>query len=285
MKILITGSTGFVGRHLIPILLDRGHRILELTRNEERSYELYQNRTSKFDLTQDQQSLKAAIADFEPDAAIHLAAFLTSADDYQTLNKLLESNIQFFCRVLDALKDSAIKLFVNTGTFAEYAQGNGILNPAYLYAATKTASRAFLDYYSATGGYKQVTVVPYTVYGGNDSQKKIIDLIYDSLDSNTPLDLSPGNQVLDFIHVNDVANFYLHLIESVDLLQSKTIFQLGTGKGTTIRELAKIIEQKTGKVANINWGGKPYRPSDVMYAVADVAELRKINWEAKCLMQ
>ena len=197
MRILITGSTGFVGRNLVPILLKKSNLILEITRNIDKSNSLFGDSTEKYLITDEQEAFKLAIKQFNPEIVIHLAAMLTAADDYESIQKLLNSNISFLCRLLDALKETQIKLFVNTGTFAEYYKGDGVLDPAYLYAATKTASRAFIDYYSKTSNYKQITIVPYTIYGGRNSQKKIIDIIFDSIKSDVPIDLSPGNQLLD----------------------------------------------------------------------------------------
>ena len=279
MKILITGSTGFVGRNLVLLLLKGKHQILEITRNLDKSQSLFGETTEKYEITDDQKALKTAIKQFNPEIVIHLAAMLTASDDYESMQKLLNSNINFLCRLLDALIETQIKLFVNTGTFAEYYNGDGILDPAYLYAATKTASRAFVDYYSKTFKYKQITIVPYTIYGGQDSQKKIIDIILDSTRSNVPIDLSPGDQILDFIHIDDVVNLYFRVVENADSLPIKAIINAGTGKGTSLKQMAKIIEDITNDKSNINWGGKLYRNSDVMYAVAEIGNIDKIiNW-------
>lgn len=150
-------------------------------------------------------------------------------------------------KILDAVKTNELKLFVNTGTFAEYFKGDGELLPAYFYAATKTASRAIVDYYANAYNFKQTTVVPYTIYGGVDTQKKIIDLIFDSTNSKEPLQLSPGEQVLDFIHIDDVVNFYLSLIDNINILPNTSEFKLGTGIGTNLKELAKIVEEVSGE--------------------------------------
>ena len=208
-------------------------------------------------------------------SSLHIS-FLTSLDNYDTLNKLLDANIKFFCRLLDALKEVDLNLFINTGTFAEYYKGDNNFDPAYLYAATKTAARSFLNYYSKVYDFKSITVVPYTIYGGKDSQKKIIDIIYDSLGNELPVDLSPGEQIIDFIHIEDVADFYVYLIKNHEKIKNHANFHLGTGIGTSLRQLTMMIEKTTGKKANINWGGKPYRPSDVMYAVA---ENENFNWQ------
>lgn len=286
MNIIITGSTGFVGRHLIPKLIQKNHQILELTIEPDISEQLYGSKTKKHLITDDQKSLSDTIEQFKPDIVIHLASFLTAADDYLVMKKLINTNILFFCRLLDALKNSGIQMFVNTGTFAEYFKGDNILDPSYLYAATKTASRTFLDYYSKVYNFKQTTVVPYTIYGGIDTHKKIIDIIFDSIYSPTAVDLSPGEQVLDFIHVDDVADFYVQLIENGNKLPQKSNFQLGTGKGYTLKQLAGIIEDVTQQKTNINWGGKQYRPSDVLYAVADINNMSNLlKWNAKTSLE
>jgi nucleoside-diphosphate-sugar epimerase len=273
MRILITGSTGFVGRHLLPKILSKGHDILEITIEPQVSENLFGSKTSKYAITDDQESLRKRVQHFNPEIAIHLASFLTPEDDYFTLLKLLDTNILFFCRILDALKNTELKLFVNTGTFAEYSKGNGIFDPAYLYSSTKSASRCFLNYYSKVYNFKQITVVPYTIYGGNYDQKKIIDIIYDSINAKNPVALSPGEQILDFIHIEDVTDFYLAIINNYNYIGDKINFHLGTSRGTSLKQLSELIENGTGLETNINWGGKPYRPSDVMYAVADTSNI------------
>lgn len=282
MKILVTGSTGFVGRHLIPKLKGAGHEIAEITIELDVSYKLFGNSTFKIEVSENQVEFVREVEIFNPDIVIHLASYLTSADDYNTLEKLLHVNIRFFCRLLDALKNCDLKLFINTGTFAEYLKGDGVFNPAYLYSATKTASRSFLNYYSKVYNFKQITVVPYTIYGGNDMQKKIVDIIFDSLDNTAPLDLTPGNQVLDFIHVEDVSDFFLEVLDYINSIANCTTFQLGTGYGYTLKDLVEIMEAQTGMNANINWGGKKYRPQDVMFATANISkQYHLFKWKAK----
>ena len=280
MKIIVTGSTGFVGRNLIPKLIQQGHDILELTRSINKSKQLFGNKTIKIEVKD--LKFKIKILEFNPEIVIHLASYLTSSDKFEDTTNLINTNISFLCKVLDAVSKTDIKLFINTGTFAEYFKGDGDLEPAYFYAATKTASRAFVDYYSATYNFKQSTVVPYTIYGGNDSQKKIIDILYDSINSKQSIDLSPGEQVLDFIHVDDVVEFYITLVNKLYTLDFKTNFQLGTGKGTSLKKLAILIENFTGEKTKINWGGKAYRISDIMFAVAHLSSAKEVlDWSPK----
>lgn len=286
MKVLITGATGFVGRNLVPVLIGDGNELLELTRDIGKSEALFGKTTRKYLITEDQEALVQSITKFKPDIVIHLASYLTSGDSYSDMEKLIHSNLFFLSRILDALKQSPPKLFINTGTFAEYFEGDGKLNPAYLYAATKSASRSFLEYYAKAYQFVYTTVVPYTIYGGKDTQKKIIDIIYDSINNTTCLDLSPGEQILDFIHISDVVGFYQTLLLNYDKIPIKSVFHLGSGKGHNLKEVAAFVETLVGGRCNIKWGGKPYRPADVMYAVANTAaQFRQFKWRPQVSLQ
>lgn len=279
-KILITGSTGFVGRNLVPKLVVEGFEILEITRDISKSTNLFSSITTK--IQSNDTNFKDKIVEFNPNIVIHLASYLTSSDDWEDVNKLIESNIVFLSKVLDSVSSSNLKLFINTGTFAEYYNGDDELLPAYFYAATKTASRSILDYYSNTYGFKQTTIVPYTIYGEKDSQKKIIDIIHDSTLSIKPVNLTPGDQVLDFIHIDDVTDFYILVVKNINKLPDKVVFKLGTGIGYNLKQIASFIEEITNVKTSINWGGRKYRKSDVMYAVSDISIIKSIfEWEPK----
>lgn len=280
IKILITGSTGFVGKKLVRKLIQEGYNILEVTRDINKSKEIFGESTDKLEVND--VDFKSKIMSFKPNIVVHLASILTSSDNIEDIKNLVTTNLMFFSILLDSVSSINLKLFINTGTSAEYGSLNHEYQPAYFYAATKTASRSILDYYSVTYKFKQTTVVPYTIYGENDSQKKIINLIIDSTKSKNPIDLSPGKQVLDFIHVDDVVKFYLLLIKNSNKLSNKTNFKLGTGSGYNLKELANKIETLSNNKTNINWGGKDYRPSDIMYSVADLSEIKKyFDWRPK----
>lgn len=281
MRILVTGSTGFFGSNLIPKLVAE-NQILEITRNLEKSEKLFGNTTDKYLLNDDQGMLVEKIRKFDPQIVIHLAAKLGSSDEYNETLKFLDVNIYYLTRILDAIKGCKIQLFINTGTFAEKFGYDEFSCPAYFYAATKTSSRSLIDYYSQLCSFKQLTVVPFTVYGKKDSNKKIIDLIIDSLDSNNPIPLTPGNQILDFIHIDDITRGYIKIMDKMELLPNKSNIELGTGKGHTIRELASMVEKVSNRRTNINWGAISYRPLDPMCSIARENNINElIGWNAQ----
>ena len=284
MRVLITGAPGFVGMNLMPMSEDKcpAAEILLLCRNTAKAKNLFPYKNCKICQSEDWD----AVRKFQPEVVLHLASLSTSRNDAEIIPELIHSNIMYGVQLLDALKeDTELRLFVNTGSFAEYRYGSESINDAYLYAATKSAFRSFAEYYSQLGGYKFVNVIPYTIYGGKPTIKRLMDYILESMDAQSPVDMTLGEQILDFTHVDDLCDFYIHLISHQDELnqvKNGGNFHVGTGVGTSIRHLATLMEQVYGKPCHINWGGRPYRDRDTMYAVAPIAKnMALLNWKAK----
>jgi CDP-paratose synthetase len=282
MKILVTGATGYVGENLLPKLVKiPGSEILTVNRSRPKA----ENMFAKWNCTHIYIDELDKIIEFNPDVVFHLASMITSRNDRDILNDILESNILFGVKLLDTLKECpALKLFVNTGSFAEYRLGADKIDNAYLYAATKTAFRQFVDYYSKLSGYKYIHIVPYTIYGGKNSKKKIMEYIIDSFNAVTPVKMTQGEQILDFIHVDDIISFFIYIVTEMNRfleLPCGETLHLGTGRGTSIRELSKLLENKFKKKANIEWGGLPYRDMDVMHAIAPIGKLIELGWKSK----
>lgn len=282
MKILITGATGFIGKHLMSRLIEQNYENAILVRNFEKARKLFKDKVDIIEYGMDSFEYIDKICQFNPEIVIHLATYYTIADDINEIQKLLEANIEFTTILCSALEGSKVNFFINTGSFFEYYNGDGKINPAYLYSSMKVASRYIIEYFGNKHNYKVLHVIPYSVYGENGTVKKIFDYIIDATISGEYIEMTEGKQVLDFIHVDDVVDFYCTLIEKQNLIHAPiSEYHLGTGRGTSIRELANIVETIVGKKANIGWGKRPYRTRDIMHAVAPVSRLKQdFGWEA-----
>jgi CDP-paratose synthetase len=275
MRVLVTGATGFVGSNLLPKLIGYDIRIIV------RNFTGIISKDKQIIINDDIDAFKNAVKTFNPEIVLHLATYSTSNDDIFSIKNIIGSNIFFTSILLESLKNINIKLFVNTGTFAEYYRNGEELNPAYYYAASKSAVRYIIKYFKNVSEFKTVNVIPYTVYGGQSKIKKVIDYIIDSLNSNTPVEMTAGGQVLDFIHVDDLSDFYRYCIENYERLSDGTDYHIGTGKGTGIKELAALIEHISNKKANILWGAKQYRALDIMKAIAPIESISNLGWTPK----
>ncbi len=286
MKLVLTGITGFVGQNLMPMLLREcpDVKILTLNIDIEEAERLYPKSVYPMCTHTHTTDLEGVIQ-FNPEIVFHLATITTPRNDTDIIKPMLLANIEFGVLLLDALsKCNNLHLFVNTGSFAEYRFGPSEFDSAYLYSTTKTAFRAFVDYYAKLVGFKYLTAVPYSVYGGKMTVKRIMDYIYESMESEVSVDMTAGEQVLDFIHVDDIAGFFTYVVKNHQLFYSLEgnghEFHLGTGRGTTLREIASIMEKLSGKRCNINWGGRSYRERDIMHAVAPITKNHLCNWQA-----
>lgn len=283
MRVALTGITGFVGQNLMPMIVEQCPDAELMTLNIEsdlpKAQQMYPWKQCRHILTTELDQLE----EFNPDVVLHLATVTTERNNTEIIRPMLAANIEFGVLLLDALtRCSRLRLFVNTGSFAEYRFGPSSINDAYLYAATKSAFRHFCDYYSQLKGFKYITVVPYSIYGGKPTVKRLMDYIIESIGAATPVDMTAGEQILDFTHVNDLAGFYVHILKNIELfcgLDNGEEFHIGTGKGTTIRELVALVERVFGQPCNINFGGRPYRERDTMHAVAPIAKnLNLAKW-------
>lgn len=277
-RILITGATGTIGASLLNNLLENSSYCLAVTvRAKSATSRVFGSGVKHIDYNG--VSFRDEITEFSPDVVLHLASYSTSSDDEQSILRLVDSNIVFLSMLLDALRSSKVKLFINTGSFSEYSSNDNSLSPAYFYAATKTASRSIVSYYEKILNMKCCTIVPYTVYGGISKTKKVFDLMLDSLECIEPIQMTKGLQVLDFIHIEDVVSFYVHLLKNIDLIENGQTYHLGTGVGTEVKTVAAMLGDLSGSKCNINWGGRNYRDSDIMKSIAPAGMLEHaLNW-------
>lgn len=279
MRILITGATGFIGRELVRHLGREypGAELMCAVRNRASATEILGRHPG---LTLSEGLDRDAIRRFDPEFVLHLAAYNTSADSAEVIDRLIDSNISYGVKLLDVVKDCpGLKLFVNTGSFSQYVDGRG---DAYLYSATKTAFEVILGYYSSRYGIRYVTLVPYSVYGGERTVKRVMDYVVESVGAAQPTGMTPGLQQLDFIDVRDVVRAYAAVMEHDMDVESGERLHLGTGEVHSLREVAETVEGIRGERCNIEWGARPYRETDIMYACAPEASerVRKI-WQAR----
>ncbi|MCO4782086.1 MAG: NAD(P)-dependent oxidoreductase [Candidatus Cloacimonetes bacterium] len=258
--IFITGGTGFIGTALTQKLLNNGFKIKSLTRAPKQTFNhpnlYYVDAQLSTDLLA--QEMQGS------DGVIHLATYYCAQHSSQDIETLINSNLLLSTKVAEASKLSKVKWFVNVGTFWQYANSESYA-PANLYAATKEAFESVLKYYEKF--YSITNVKLNDTYGPSDSRPKIFNLWKNLVNESKSLDMSAGEQYVDFTHIDDITNAFFVL---VNLLQTKhqkhhgITYGICTMNRVTLKQLAQIFENVSQKKLNINWGVKPYRENEIM---------------------
>ncbi|MBI3631988.1 MAG: NAD(P)-dependent oxidoreductase [Candidatus Vogelbacteria bacterium] len=266
MKILISGTTGFIGKHLVQELLEEHHSVYAILRPSSKIDTSAKN-ASQYVFDGDIEKLIAFMKNEKFDGVIHLASLFLAQHKPGDIKELINSNILFSTNLIEATSKSNTPWFINTGTFWQHYK-NQNYNPVNLYAATKQAFEDIAKFYVDAFNLNFVTIKLSDTFGPNDTRPKIFNLWSKAIATNETLGMSPGKQKIDINHIENVVGAFLHMAtllqkDTKKALKSKS-FAVSSGKIITLRELAKIFSHVTRKLLNINWGEKPYRPREVM---------------------
>lgn len=258
MKVLITGATGFVGRHFISTWC-KDYEIHALVRNNDVSIPGAQ--VHYYDGTI--ESIKYALTNI--DSVLHLATCYRAVHQEEDISPLLNANIVFGTQLLEAMKQVGTNRIVNVGTTWQKFNSEHH-RYANLYSATKQAFQELLSFYSDAYQWHCLNLHLNDTYGKEDPRKKIIQLLIETAKNGTSLDMSPGEQRFETCHISDVVsalNIALERTVASEEPQNEE-FSILTGEDTSLKELVGIIESVIELPIKVNWGAKLYRDREVM---------------------
>jgi nucleoside-diphosphate-sugar epimerase len=262
---LVTGGTGFVGRHLVCHLVRNGWQVQLITRPSSRmpdAPEFSQVVCHVHDGSIDGMVNCVALA--KPHVVFHLASLVLSQYETKDVESLIASNLLFGNQLLEAMKVAGVTRFINTGTFWQHYDNEGY-NPVCLYAATKQAFEALLEYYVQACSINAITLKLFDTYGADDPRLKLFRLLENAAFAGEPLDMSGGEQYIDLVHVEDVVEAFR--IAAQRLLDGKVskheTYAISSGQPMQLKELVQRFTELTNLVVAINWGARPYRSREV----------------------
>lgn len=283
--VIVTGATGFVGSHLSKKLVELGYNVHVISRPSS-TYENLESVKTKIDIFEYNQNITELINYFEKveaDIVFHLASLFISEHKSDEIDGLINSNIKFGTHILEAMSKSDTYRLINTGTSWQHYK-NEEYNPVNLYAATKQAFEDIIEYYVKALNFNVITLKLFDTYGENDNRGKLINLLGKFSKENKELKMSPGEQKIDLVHVDDVVDGFIsayNLIKKNEINHDK--YAVSSGQEIQLKDLIGLYEEVTGNEVMVEWGGRPYRKREVMELWRDFDKLP--NWEAEISLE
>ncbi len=266
-RALITGATGFIGTNLIRRLLADRWQISVVIQKGLSAEPLGESagRVELFHLDGTTDQLREIVSRAKPDVVFHLASLFLASHTSEQIVPLIESNVLFGTQLLEAMTANGIKRLVNVGTFWQHFESRE-LDPVNLYAATKQAFEAVLAYYVSARNIRALTLKLYDTYGIGDPRKKLIAILGEAAASKTELAMSPGEQLLSLVYVDDVVEAFV--IAADRLFEGEgggyESFAVRADELISVKDFVALYSRVSGKEISVKFGGRPYREREVM---------------------
>lgn len=245
MKFLLTGATGFIGKHLVDRLSEDGYEILIISRTLNKSY--FNASSSQIHIVNSSLDIKEKeleiIKKFAPDIILHLAWGDIPDFSFSTSFQNIKTQINFFHIILNAIP---IKKIVATGTCLEYGKKFGECKESEVsttnsyFTFAKNTIREFLDFESKRLDFELIWARLFYVYGPGQREGSLIPKVINDLNKGSLPSLNSPFDLNDFIFISDV-------VEGLTLFSilkiNSGIYNLGKGEAVANIEVVSRIEK------------------------------------------
>lgn len=318
MKILITGTAGFIGSHLAKKLISQGHEVVGVDSiNDYYSVTLKEDRLASIDnenftfyktKLENYEELTKIFTDEQPEVVVNLAAQAGVRYSIENPRAYIDSNIVGFMNVLECSRHFNIKNLIyassssvyGANTSKPFSTSDNIDHPLSLYAATKKSNELMAHTYSHLYNLPTTGLRFFTVYGPWGRPDMALFKFTDAIVKDETIDVyNHGKMMRDFTYVDDIVEAISRLVkkpaspnpewtgESPDPGSSYApykVYNIGNNSPVRLMEFVEAIENKLGKEAKKNY--MDLQPGDVPETYANVDDLfRDINFKPETTIQ
>ena len=304
-NILVTGGAGYIGSHVVNLLIDKGYRVTVIDNLVTGTFNLI-NKNADFYNTDiaDETKVNDILQNKEFDIVMHFAGLIRVDESVKEPEKYNEYNYVKAKLFLDNCIKNNLKKIIFSSTASVYGNPRNLkvsesdkLNPLNPYAETKLNFENYIKNQSKTNNIKYIILRYFNVAGADENLRsgmiskysthlikiasevavgKKSELIINDDDYDTP----DGTPVRDYIHVSDLADIHLVSAEYLFKNNQSDIFNCGYGKGFSVKEVIETYNKFLEKKIKYKIG--PKRPGDSKLVVANPDKFNKImNWQPK----
>ena len=302
-NILITGGAGYIGSHVVEALIKRQFNVF-IVDNLSTGYKRLINKKSKFFNLNVNNSLKIKniLLDNKIESVIHLAASLDVNESQKKPKKYYNNNVTGTINLVKACMDTNVKNFIFSSTAAVYKDGiykvneNSSIKPKSVYGKTKFKAEEVIKKKLKNSSISYGILRFFNVCGAsqtiNIGQIKSYDLLFKNLSAaiikkkpsiniyGNDYKTKDGTCIRDFIHVVDISDIHLKVLEKIKRTRKSLLLNCGYGEGRSVFEVVKAFEKYSNKEIKINY--KPRRQADLSQIISNNSKLKKIlKWRAK----
>jgi len=243
-RAVVTGGTGYIGRHLVDHLTETGTHVTVLTRQtlESTSSVTYVRIDGSL------QSMTDALAVARPHSVVHLAASYVRIHTLSDLPRLLEANVGLGMMLIEAMKQAEVANLVLAGSyFQRTGRTPGV--PRSLYAATKNAFEDILEFYESDGAIIATRLTICDVYGEDDTRGRLMNVLAEATRSGNPVRVPKSDVYVAPVHISDVARAF----ELAIRLKSSQVarYWVGPSSSILVSEVVRIFERLSGTAVRL----------------------------------
>jgi nucleoside-diphosphate-sugar epimerase len=277
------GVSGFIGSHLFKTFTANQDFITYgLSRHhlDKKIYVLTNKRNGKIE-TQNYNNKLSIFKDNIFDVVINSISYGVNYNEQDS--ELAKFTNIVLCNELFSLSENfGVKTFIHLSTSDEYGVMNGTINedtqinPQSIYGITK--AKGLEKLLRSSEGYSTNLIILrlFSIYGSNESDFKLMPTIINSLRNNTKIMMTGGNQMRNYLYINDLINVILIFSSGIKYPQN-TIFNVGSKNTLKIRDIAEEISAiMMGNFQLFQWGLLPYRESESFEFEVDLSNISHV---------
>lgn len=309
--ILVSGGAGYIGSHVVKKLLDAGRSVVVLD-NESTGHAEFIGRLERLtgkavpyilgDVA-DGELVSRLVAEYDIHAAVHFAAKSLVAESVRHPEVYFSENVAKGIQFFRTLCERGVTRIVFSSTAAVYGNPEVVpipeehpVRPINPYGASKAMLEQVLEWLGTAFPVRSISLRYFNAAGADASgwigerhqpETHLIPIVLETALGKrdevaifgTDYDTPDGTCIRDYIHVEDLAEAHLLALEALEAGHPTAVFNVGTGRGYSVREVIETASQVVGRPISVREA--PRRPGDPPVLVADGTKLRGLGWRPK----